>query len=141
MGLSRDKIIDLLYRSFDTRLTKKEQEELDLALQKSKELREEKLDIKKQREAIRQGSLDYSFQPSFAQNVINRIKNETENIQLRDLFFESLLTFFKRLSIAAAAASILLMAYNLTKGESFQAEEAFFLSQDAYEEIMEMSLF
>jgi hypothetical protein len=141
MSKKHDKIIDLLYRSFDTPLTRRERKELDLALEKSEQLQQEKREIETQREAIRQSGQDYSFKPSFADSVINHITGKNRKLPKGDLFMESLLTFFKRLSIAAAAACILLIAYNLSKGESFQPEEAFFISQDAYEEIMELSLF
>ncbi len=141
MAVINDKILNLLYRSYEVPLNEEEQRDLDSALSRSKELQKEKGQIEAQRRAVQQSGKDFSFNPAFADRVISRLKMEGKNGQKGDIFFENLLNLFKSLSAAAAAASILIMAYNLAKGESLQADEAFFISQVAYEEIIDMPLF
>jgi hypothetical protein len=103
------KIIELLYRSFDDKLTEAEQQGLDQALSDSKELREEKSRIAQMRTAI-SDSGQVSFKPFFAEKVIRRIR---EAQQAQESFFDSLIYVFRPVVIAVTILLLALMSFNL----------------------------
>lgn len=141
MSLKQGKILKLLYRSFDDPLNEEEQKLLNEALRQSGELREEKRHIEKQRQAIAQSGTVLSFKPYFAKRVMNRITAEEKKENYTDIFFETLFALFKRVALIGAAACIVIIAYNLAKGESLKADDALYVSQVTYEEILELPLF
>lgn len=141
MSLKQEKILRLLYRSFDDNLDETEQQKLAEALRNSGELREEKRQIEMQRNAILQSGSGLSFKPFFAERVMNRISGEEKKENYAEIFFEALFSLFKRVALIGAAACIAIIAYNLAKGESLKADDALYVSQVTYEEILEMPLF
>ena len=141
MSLKQEKILKLLYRSFDDILDEEEQQELAEALRNSRELEEERGQIEMQRNAISQSGSGLSFKPFFAERVMKRISGEDKKENYAEIFFESLFTLFKRVAVIGAAACIVIIAYNLAKGESLKAEDAFYVSRVTYEEILDMPLF
>jgi anti-sigma factor RsiW len=108
------KIVELLYRSFDDKLTPAEQQRLDQALSDSKELREEKIRIAQMRTVI-SDSGQRSFQPFFAEKVMRRIR---EAKRTQESFFDSLIEVFRPVAIAATILFIVLLAYNLFKSDN-----------------------
>lgn len=104
-----ERILDLLYRSFDDELTKEEQRELAEALSSSLELREEKKRITEMRQRIADEAIR-SFKPFFSARVLQRLKEET--VAGED-FFESIVWAFRRIALAGAAALLLLIATNV----------------------------
>lgn len=133
------KILRLLYRSFEEKLEEKEQKQVEEALRRSEELRQEKERIAAMRKAVAD-SAHRSFKPFFAERVMNRIMaGEKESLMIS--VFEPLKAVFQRLAIAAAIIIIVLMVYNLSMGESFSMDEAFYVSELTIEEIFPVPLF
>lgn len=110
------KVLDLLYRSFDGKLTPEEQRGLDKALAASKQLREEKEKITASRKII-SGTAATSFEPFFAERVMQRIQAEREAVsEVGEDFFGSLMWSFRRIALAGAIAVLLLLANNIIQG-------------------------
>ena len=141
MSLKQDKILRLLYRSFDDILNEKEQKKLDEALRNSQELQEEKKRAEKQRQAAAESGSGLAFKPFFAERVMNRLRSEDKREPYREVFFETLLGLFKRVALIGAAACIVIIAYNLAKGENLKTDDALFVTQVTYEEMLELPLF
>lgn len=112
------KVLELLYRSFDGQLTPAEEQRLEEALRHSQSLREEKEKIAAMRQAI-SGSAAQSFQPFFAEKVMQRIQAERKpQTEAGEDFFGSLAWSFRRIALAGAIAVLLLLAGNvIQKGD------------------------
>ena len=135
------KILKLLYRSFDTKLSGKNKKRLDDALEKSESLRLEQEQALAQRQTLtRSGS--QSFTPFFADRVMGKIESlgQTKKNGF-ELFYETFKTMFQRLAIASAVVLLVLVSYNLIKGDILPQEEIIFASDAAMEEILELPLF
>jgi hypothetical protein len=135
------KILKLLYQSFDTKLGKKNQKKLDDALEMSESLRLERERALTQRQALAsRGS--QSFTPFFTDRVMGKIESlgQTKKNGF-DLFYETFKAMFQRLAIASAVVLIVLVSYNLIKGDILPQEEIIFASDAAMEEILELPLF
>ena len=115
------KILKLLYRSFDDELNEKEREQLEKALKESKELQEEKEQIIAQRQALAASSPP-SFQPLFAERVMNRIEKLGPQNNGFESFYETLILMFRRFAIVGAAILLLLLIYNLQTGDILSTE-------------------
>ena len=116
-----EKLLKLLYRSFDETLTQSEQMQLDDALAKSKELQDERDRIAQMRSMISDDSAQL-FKPFFAEKVMRRIR-EAERRQ--ESFFESLIEVFRPIAIAVTILFIVLLTYNLFKSEKKSLASAF----------------
>ena len=136
----KKKILKLLYRSFDEELNMKEQKRLEEALKKSSDLRREKELIAEQRQAISQ-SASSSFQPLFAERVINGITSLEKTENGLELFYKTLRTAFQRFAIVGAVIALILITFNLGIGDSLSSEEIFFISDATYEELRQLPLF
>lgn len=134
------KILDLLYRSFDDDLEEKEQNQLAEALKDSEDLRKEKERIEAQRRAV-SDSAAQSFKPFFAERVMSRIHALGEKEDTLEAFYESLKAVFRRLAIVGAVVMIALISYNLIIGEGLSPDEAFYVSELTFEEILQLPLF
>lgn len=134
------KILKLLYRSFDEDLDEKEQKLLEEALKKSEELRREKEQILAQRQAVSQSAVK-SFKPFFAERVMKRINALGKKENALENFYDSLKAMFWRFATVGAVGLIALIIYNLIAGNSLPLEEAFFISDLTFEEILQMPLF
>lgn len=112
------KVLELLYRSFDGQLTQAEQERLDEALRHSQALREEKEKIAAMRQAV-SGSAAQTFQPFFAERVMQRIQGKRKSMAaVGEDFMSSLAWSFRRIAIAGVIAVLLLLAGSfIQKGE------------------------
>jgi len=104
-----NKILELLYRSFDEPLHPAEQQQLDRALTESASLRAEKERIAQMR-ALISDSVPRAFQPFFAEKVIRKIR---EHRQMTESFVESLIAVFRPVAIAVTIFLIVLLSYNL----------------------------
>lgn len=139
-GMNMDKkALRLLYRSFEENLKEKEQKQLEEALERSQALRAEKEKIAAMRKAVSETAYS-SFEPFFAERVMNRITAE-EKVGPIVSVFEPLKAIFQRLAIASAIVIIVLIVYNLSIGESFTMNEAFYVSELTFEEILPIPLF
>lgn len=136
----KKKILKLLYRSFDGELNLKEQKRLEKALKTSVELRREKEHIAEQRRTISQ-SASSSFQPFFAERVINRIASAEKTENGLEQFYITLRAAFQRFAIIGAVITLILITFNLGIGDSLSSEEVFFASDITYEELRQLPLF
>ncbi len=136
------KAIKLLYRSFDGYLSAEERNILEKALKESEELRKEKAEINRQRQALSQ-SKDVSFGPMFAERVANRLSSPLQFGNGLEAFYEAFKSVFKKIALAGAVTMLVLISYNLTIGDQVQVteEEAFFASDTTYEELSRLPLF
>ncbi|KPL18935.1 MAG: hypothetical protein AMJ92_05510 [candidate division Zixibacteria bacterium SM23_81] len=130
------KAIDLLYRFFDDALTPEENEELNEALARSKELRDEKDRIVALRNEI-SASAAKSFRPFFAERVMHAITSATEAKNGLEKFFESLKLAFRRVAVVSATAILLLLVYNFVKSGDISITGAFGMSQETLVEVLE----
>jgi anti-sigma factor RsiW len=115
------KIIELLYRSFDDRLSQAEQKILDQALSNSTELRAEKNRIAHMRTMIADSG-QKSFQPFFAEKVMRRIRQAA---RAPESFVDSLIAVFRPVAIAATILFIALLSYNLFNSDHKSLAGAF----------------
>ncbi|UCC38968.1 MAG: hypothetical protein JSV96_14325 [Candidatus Aminicenantes bacterium] len=136
---TNERILKLLYRSFDDDLDEKERNELEEALINSEQLRQEKEKILAQRKAISESAAQ-SFKPFFAERVMARIDALSEKTET-ETFYETLRAVFKPFAIAGAVAMAALILYNLGIGDILSTEEVFFASDSAFEEILQLPLF
>lgn len=134
------KILKLLYRSFDGDLEEKERKLLEEALKNSEELRREKEQILAQRQAVSESAAK-SFKPFFAERVMRRINALGEKENAWENFYDSLKAMFWRFATVGAVGLIALILYNLVAGNSLPLEEAFYVSDLTFEEILQMPLF
>lgn len=135
-----NKILKLLYRSFDEDLEEKEQKLLEEALKNSEELRREKEQILAQRQAISKSAAK-SFKPFFVKRVMRRINALGEKENALENFYDSFKAMFWRFATVGAVGLIVLILYNLVAGNSLPLEEAFYVSDLTFEEILRMPLF
>jgi hypothetical protein len=129
------KILKLLYRSFDSQLTRQEQQQLDEALANSRALREERERIISLRNDISSLTVN-SFKPFFAERVmqqINRLHNTEQSLYP---FFESLWYLFRRVVIAGAVVVIILISHNLWVSHDITLASALGASQPTVEELL-----
>jgi len=123
------KMLKLVYRSFDGRLAREEQKQLDEALEKSVELRKEKERINKMRNMV-SNTAETEFEPYFADRVMrqihSRVKEKSETVED---FFNSIIWSFRRFAMAGAVAILLLLAFNIIKGESLSIDNFLALPQ------------
>jgi len=112
------KVLELLYRSFDRQLTPEEQHRLDEALTHSQPLQEEKERIAALRQTVA-GSAAQSIEPFFAERVMQRIQAKGKSrTSAGDDFIGSLMWSFRRIALAGVIAVFLLLAGNIIqKGE------------------------
>jgi hypothetical protein len=131
------KILNLLYRSFDKNLNEKEQKILAEALENSPGLRREKEQLEAQRQAVADTAVP-SFKPFFVERVmeqVNALEGKTNGLDLQ-MFYESLVTVFRKVAITGAVISIILFIYNLGIGEILPLEEAMTMSDLTLREIL-----
>ena len=132
-------ILELLYRSFDERLTEEERKRLDQALAASDELRAERERIAAMREAISSTAAS-SFGPLFAERVMDRIREGDEPEAALEPFFDSLWRFFKPLAGVAAAAVITIMTLNLRDSGALSLSAAFAVHRESIDSLLETPL-
>lgn len=141
MSLKRNKIIDLLYRSFDGILSPKEKKELDSALEHQETLREEKQLIEAQRRAVSLSAEEYSFNPFFAQQVMNRINALTGSQSYAEIFVDYLEILFKRMALVTVTLCLIMISYNLLSGEILKIIDLLSPSPVTYEAMLRLPLF
>ncbi len=133
------KILKLLYRSFDDRLKEKEQKKLAQALEHSPGLQQEKKQIEAQRKILANTAVQ-SFKPFFVERVmaqVNALGGKTNGLDLQ-MFYESLVSVFRRFAVAGVVISVLLFFYNLEVGEILSLEEALTMSDITLRAILAM---
>jgi hypothetical protein len=126
--------LKLLYRSFDTRLSGKEQSKLENALADNEEISKEAKTLDKMRHIIAESG-GSAFDPFFADRVLVRLREEDED------FIKALFWSFKRIVIVGAATIVLLMVNNFITGGEFSLDSALGLPQLTLEETLSLNQF
>jgi anti-sigma factor RsiW len=119
-----ERILELLYRSFDGELSREERAELDSALADSPELRRERDELVAVRGAVKSSAAD-SFAPFFAERVMRGVREEREGEGEGARFLESLQCAFRRVALVAAVLVAFLLIYNMNQGGSVSVAAAF----------------
>ena len=133
----KDKLLELLYRSFDDELTVQEADELAEALNRSEELRAERERIAEMRRAL--GSVNEDFGPFFAERVMNRLEARPAENGLENLF-QSLLLSFRRVALAGAIVAVGLLSYNLISTGDLSLNGAFAATETTLEDVLQSPL-
>lgn len=131
------KFLKLLYLSFDGRLKKKEQKILAQALDNYQELRREKEQIEAQRKAVANSSVQ-TFNPFFVERVmarINALEGKPNGLD-RQMFYDSLVSVFRKVALVGVGFSIVMFIYNLGIGESLPLQEVLTISDLTLQEIL-----
>lgn len=131
-----NKLLDLLYKSFDSSLTSKEREILKKGLTESAALRKEKEKIELMRERLAD-SKQVSFKPFFAEKIINRIQTDRKQQEQQESVFDSLVTLFRPIAFTTAMILIILLSYNMKKTENYSLAGALGQEQVTLEQVMD----
>lgn len=129
---------ELLYRSFDSGLDQREKIMLEKALASSKELRQEKEIIESLRQDIK-GEKETSFNPGFADRVMNAITNQRSENETEQ-FFDSLFVFFRPIAIAATVLIIIIAGYNMSSSGQYSVEGALGIPEVTVDDVYDPSL-
>ena len=132
-----EKLVELLYRSFDTKLHPEELKILEKGLSESKELRAEKRKIIFLRQHIARQK-NATFKPFFADRVMNSIDSMAD-LNEQEQLFESLYTFFRPLAIAAAVLIIIIAGYNISSSGEISIESAFAIPSVTLDDVYDSS--
>lgn len=117
----KEKMYNLLLKSFDTKLSNKKQNQLEQALLLSESLRSEKMQLEQIRQACLE-SPETHFRPFFAERVLSKINSEKRR-EIFDPFFESLKKGFKPLAITSIVLIISSISlYAIQKDQSILSD-------------------
>jgi hypothetical protein len=131
-----DKILKLLYRSFDEKLTPAEQQQLKDALHHSKELQEEQKQIAEMRLKIK-GCTTQKFKPFFVERVIQKLSQSHEKENRKEVFFYSLISVFRPVAIVATILLLAIMSFNVIKTDRLSFAGAFATTEVSLEEAVD----
>ncbi len=135
----KEKLLKLLYKSFDDMLTDIEQQQLDNALVSSKSLREAKEEIMKLRKTI-SNSAEQSFSPYFADRVMQIIEEPKNNLNdTIDEYFDSLFLSFRRIALAGTVVVLALLVNNFISGGGISLDAALSLQQVSIEDVWSLN--
>jgi len=139
-----ERILELLYRSFDDDLSSSDLAELESALVVSEDLRKEKEQIASMREEVA-ASASAGFGYMFTERVMKRIRKERARSSgaekgIAPSLFESLLKAFRPVAIAGVACVLALMVYNIIDSRELSFSAALGMPQTTLEEALESPL-
>ena len=140
LGKTHKKVLKLLYKSFDTDLSKKKNLRLEKALDESKDLKDEKELILSRRQAVTD-SAEKAFRPYFADRVMTQIAALGDKKDTQESFYDALMFGFKRLAVVGGLVMIVLLFFNVFQGHIIPVDEVFFASDLALEEILNLPIF
>jgi len=126
--VEKNKIMNLLYRSFDERLSPGDQRLLDEALEKDPQLKAEKESLKRLRSRMA-ASAATAFPPLFADRILQRLGEEPE-----ESFMEDLLWSFRKVIWIGAASIILLLVNNYLNSGDLSVNSLLAMPQLSIEE-------
>lgn len=132
-----DRILELLYRSFDEDLTAEEGRELREALAASEALRREKDRIEAMRKMVSASGPD-TFRPFFAERVMRKLTEVRASRNGMWTLQEWLSRLFRRVAIVGAAVAAGLVVLNLVQADGVSLAAAFGISEVPIEEILEL---
>jgi len=131
-----NKLVELLYKSFDSSLTSKEQEILNKGLSESAALREEKEKIESMRAGL-SGLKQVSFKPFFGERVMNQIRTNREQQAQQESMFDSMVALFRPIAIATTVILLVLLSYNMKKTDNYTLAGALGQEQVTLEQVMD----
>jgi anti-sigma factor RsiW len=134
-----ERILELLYRSFDGALADDEERELRDALAASEDLRREKSRIEAMRQMVAASGKD-AFRPFFAERVMRRVTELREGSNGIWTLQDWLSRVFRRVAIAGAAVAVGLLVLNLVQADGVSLAAAFGISEAPIEEMLELSV-
>ena len=151
-----ERILELLYRSFDDDLSGAEVAELEVALAVSEDLRREKEEIASMRKTVASSGAE-GFGYMFAERVMKRIEAERvgsveragaaqraeQSAAVKEgapSLFESLLGAFRPVAMAGAIAVLALMVYNVVDNRDLSFAAALGISDTTLEEALDSPL-
>jgi hypothetical protein len=134
-------LLDLLYKSFDAKLSEAEQRMLEKGLADSDMLRKEKGRIEQIRNKIA-GTAQHSFPKGFVERVMDRIPVQHLETDT-DIFFKSLVSVFRPVAIAALVLIGVFITYNMAATEDISLKGAYAISdvsvEDAFDPIVDLA--
>jgi hypothetical protein len=119
--MKKNKINKLIYKSFDGSLDDKESAMLERYLLESDEIRKEYNRLNLIREKI-SGSAITSFKPFFEERVIAKINYPADDKDLLNNWTISLTASFRKVALVAMIILVMLVTYNLNKGNKYSIE-------------------
>jgi hypothetical protein len=132
-----ERILDLLYRSFDGELSPEEQMELRDALAASEDLRLEREKIEAVRRMVSASGRD-TFKPFFAERVMSRIGDLRASSNGMWTLQEWLTRVFRRVAFAGAAVAVGLLIFNFVQTQGVSLAAAFGIAEAPIEEVLEL---
>jgi hypothetical protein len=133
----KKRYLKLLYLSIDGKLSKKEKQQLDIALNKSPELQKEKEEILRQRILVSKSKVTM-FKPDFADRVMKKIKKVEIKPAGNDIFYHTLKYVFRRVALVGVALCLVIISYNIVRTGNFSLEGALGITPLTVEENMEI---
>jgi hypothetical protein len=130
------KMLDLLYRSFDSALTETEEEALNDALAESPKLREERNQILKTREIVRQNPAP-AFKPFFLSRLNHKLQDKRRQ---REDFSRSLKWSFRLVGLVGSLTVVLLFAYNSINEQSISMDSILGIPQATLEDTWQLDI-
>ena len=134
------RILQLLYRSFDSNLKEKDRRRLTDALEESVELQKEKERIFFLRRGVSDSVLG-SFPPFFAERVISRLHSAEIRERTLAASFDAFRAIFKRFALISFLILIGLVSYNLMCNDSLSQNEICYVPDITLGEILPPPLF
>jgi hypothetical protein len=145
-----ERILELLYRSFDDDLSGAELAELEAALAVSEDLRKEKEKIVSMRRTVSESGAK-GFGYMFAERVMRRIEAERAGAtelaarsaaqkETPTSLFESLVRAFRPVAMAGAVAVLALMLYNIVDSRDVSLSAALGIQETTLEEALDSPL-
>lgn len=132
----KKKILELLYLSFDGRLSDEERRLLEDALSRSPGLREEKERIEALRQTVAQQAIR-SFRPFFAERVMHAIATARGAKNGLERFAEALQLAFRRVALVGATAILVLLVVNIVRTGELSVAGALGMPQETLVEVLE----
>ena len=114
---------NLLYKSFDGSLSKKEQTLLNSGLEQSEELRKLRDQIKDLRDVVQKSKKD-SVKPFFEERLLNKLNASSKSDKFGE-WTESFVFSFRRIVFAAVIFLGFLILYNVNQGNFSGIENIF----------------
>jgi anti-sigma factor RsiW len=132
-----DRMLELLYRSFDERLSAAEEGELREALAESEDLRREWKRIEAMRNMV-SASGAATFKPFFPERVMRRVAELRESRNGMWTLQEWLSRVFRRVAVVGAAVAAGLVVINLVQADGVSLAAVFGVSEVPIEEMLEL---
>lgn len=132
----KERVLNLLYRSFDQELSSEEQKELETALSSSPELQEAKKRIAAIRQMVKDEAVR-SFKPFFSTRVMRSIRAVEEK---SEDFFGSLIWSFRLVALVGAVAVVFLFAHNALESKNISLDSILAMPQLSLEETWELDI-